>query len=197
MTFELFISQDNIADPLSRLLKQRTQGKPTHGTEDYVQFIAMNATPTAMTTKKVEEASAVDKELGEVRHAIWSGCYDKCQAYAPIAHELCTVGQLVLRGTWLVLPYKLQARALALAHKGHLGIMGTKYHFRTKTWWLGMDQVAEKHVKSCHVCQIVARALKANTITRRTMAGPGHRPAGALAIRTLNIGSTGLLQQVL
>ena len=35
-----------------------------------VRFVAVNATPTALITREIEEASAVDEELIEVRRAI-------------------------------------------------------------------------------------------------------------------------------
>ncbi|KAJ8385135.1 hypothetical protein AAFF_G00192760 [Aldrovandia affinis] len=46
----------------------------------------------------------------------------------------------------------LQARALSLAHEGHLGIVGTKQHLRSKVWWPGMDKAAERH---CHSILVV------------------------------------------
>lgn len=67
------------------------------------------------------------------------------------------MGYLVLRGNRIVLPQSLQARALSLAHEGHLGIVGTKQHLRTKLWWPGMERAAEKYCKACHGCQTVAR----------------------------------------
>ena len=48
------------------------------------------------------------------------------------AGELCVIGQLVLRGTHIIIPSKLKPRALALAHEGHLGVVGTKQNLRTK-----------------------------------------------------------------
>lgn len=48
---------------------------------------------------------AADEELRELRKAVQNGCYDKCQAYAPIVYELCVIEQLVLRGTHIVLPH--------------------------------------------------------------------------------------------
>ena len=80
-----------------------------------------------------------------------------CQVYARIAYELCVIGQLVLRGTRIVLPHALRDRALELAHEGHLGIVGTKQHLRSKVWWPGIDKAAEKYVRSCHGCQLVSR----------------------------------------
>jgi transposase InsO family protein len=101
-----------------------------------------------MSTREVEEATAQDNELTEVKHAIQSGRFEKCKSYMPFAGELCISGRLVLRGTRIVLPHKLRPQALALAHEGHL---------RSKVYWPGMDKAAEKHCKSCHGCQLVAQ----------------------------------------
>ena len=68
----------NIADPLSRLLRREV--KPDNHqqcAEKYVRFVAVNATPTALTTREMEEASAVDEELIEVRMAIATGQFEK------------------------------------------------------------------------------------------------------------------------
>ncbi|KAI0237063.1 hypothetical protein LSAT2_012437, partial [Lamellibrachia satsuma] len=62
--------------------------------------------------------------------------------YAPIAGELCVIGQLVLCGTRIILPAKLRPQALALAH---VGIVGTKQKLRTK---LAEDFLPEGFVKS-------------------------------------------------
>ena len=69
----------------------------------------------------------------------------------------CVIGYIVLRGNRIILPEKLRAKALSLAHEGHLGIVGTKQRLRTKVWWPGMDKAAEKYCKACHWCQIVAK----------------------------------------
>ncbi len=150
--------KENIADPLSRLLGSTAmREKHSHESDEYVRCVAISATPRALTSREVEEASEKDPELIEVRKAIESGHFEKCMPYAAIANELCTIGYLVLRGTCIVLPKALPARALALGHEGHLGIVGTKQHLRTKVWWPGMDRAAERHCKSCHGCQIVSR----------------------------------------
>lgn len=128
-----------------------------HNSEDYVRFIVVSATPSALTTREVEEASESDPELKEVRSAINNGHFENRKAYTPIANEHCCIGQLVLRGTRIVVPKVLQPRALALAHEWHLGIVGTKQHIRSKVWWPGMDRAAEKYCESCHGCQVVSR----------------------------------------
>ena len=61
----------NIADPLSRLVSSMgSGGKHSSQAEEYVCFVAVSATPSAMTTREVEEASADDEELGAVRQCI-------------------------------------------------------------------------------------------------------------------------------
>lgn len=148
----------NIADSLSRLMGETAlRGKHAHEAEEYVRFVAVNATPLALTTREVEEASRTDQELIEVRNALKTGHFQKCMPYASAAAELCVIGYIVLRGTRIVLPRALRARALTLAHEGHLGIVGTKQHLRSKVWWPGMAKAAEKHCKECHGCQITAR----------------------------------------
>ena len=69
-----------------------------YGADEYVRFVTVKATPKALTTREVEEASATDQELDEVRKATATEHFDKCKQYAVIASELCTVGYLVLRG---------------------------------------------------------------------------------------------------
>ncbi|KAJ8369419.1 hypothetical protein SKAU_G00094470 [Synaphobranchus kaupii] len=66
--------------------------KHAHGSDEYVRFVAVSATPKALTTREVEEASASDEELVEVRKAIESGHFEKCTAYALIAsHSILVV----------------------------------------------------------------------------------------------------------
>lgn len=158
----------NVADPLSRLLNLEThtdQAVHEHGAEDYVRFVAVNATPAALTTRDIEQVSAEDDELEVVRGAIETGRYEKCKQFAPVAGELCKIGQLVLRGTRIVIPCRLRPRVLALAHEGHLGVVGTKQNLRTKVWWPGIDRAAERHCKSCHGCQLMARPDSPEPIT--------------------------------
>lgn len=62
--------QSNIADPLSRLLKQDKVESHPHGAEEYIRFAAISATPQALTTREIEEASAADEELKVMTEAI-------------------------------------------------------------------------------------------------------------------------------
>ena len=150
----------NIADPLSRLVSSMENGsKCSSQAEEYVRFVAVSATPNAMTTREVEEASAADEELSAVRQCTSGKPWDQLvyKRYLPCSGELCTIGKLVLRGTRIVIPKKLRPRVLSIAHEGHLGIVGTKQKLRSKVWWPGMERDAEKHCKTCYGCQLVSR----------------------------------------
>lgn len=69
--------QKNIAHPLSRLLCRKVKPNNHQQSEEkYVRFVAVNATPTALTTREIEEAMAVDEGLVEVRKAITTGQFE-------------------------------------------------------------------------------------------------------------------------
>ena len=100
----------NIADPLSRLLNQNPKpDRYDHDAEEYVRFIAVQATPNALSTREIEEASAADEELLEVRRAIQTGRFHNCKQYDVVSGDLCVKGQLVLRQTRIVIPSKLRS----------------------------------------------------------------------------------------
>ena len=63
--------KSNIADSLSRLQSfQENNPRPFIDAEKYVRFVAVNATPIALTTKEIEQASALDEELSNLRKSI-------------------------------------------------------------------------------------------------------------------------------
>ena len=97
--------------------------------ENYIRFVAQTATPKALSTRDVEEASA----------------------------ELYTIGFLVLRGTRILIPESLRETVLEIAHWGHPGIVCMKRRLRTKVWWMGVDKDVEKFVATCHPCQMLGK----------------------------------------
>ncbi|XP_062578034.1 uncharacterized protein K02A2.6-like [Saccostrea cucullata] len=157
----------NIADALSRLVdKTPVENSNSKDTEQYVKFIAREATPQALSTQEVEEASRRDEELVRIRKFIKEGKWEKsCVDYYPFRDELCCIGYVVLRGSRIVIPRNLRKQCVQLAHQGHLGIVGTKQQLRTKVWWPGMDKEVEKYVKSCHGCQITSAFPKPEPVS--------------------------------
>ena len=94
--------------------------------DEFVRFVT--ATPQAMTTCEIEEASSEDREFVELRQYIkdgnWKGGQHK--QYIPICGELCVTGKLILHGTRIVILSELRPRVLSVAHEGHPGIVSMK-----------------------------------------------------------------------
>ena len=155
----------NVADLLSRLTKMG--GNTTRNVaEEYINFVAKTAVPSAMTAKEIGEESDTDEELIMVRQCIKTGKWDgvECASYKPVRDELCIVGKMVLRGTRIVVPKKLRPRVIELGHEGHQGIMKMKQRLRTKVWWPGIDKEAENFCKSCHGCQVMSKPSDPKTL---------------------------------
>ena len=131
-----------------------------------VRFIAVTATPKAMTTREIEEVSAEDEEFVELQACVNSGNWkgDKLKQYVPVSSELCVIGKMILRGTLMVIPSKLRPQVLALAHEGHPGIVSMKQRLRSKVWWPGIDRQAERFCKTCHGCQLVSSPVNPEPI---------------------------------
>ena len=131
---------DNIADPLSRLIrvaKSSAESQQTsEDTELYVRQIVLSNV-TAVTAKDVEQISFVDQELSRVRDALETNRFDLLppevpKVYRSIRDELCVIGKVLLRGNRIVMPQLLRERVIELGHEGHLGIVGTKNNLRSR-----------------------------------------------------------------
>ena len=150
-------SRENIADVLSRLTKIPAS-KGYVQDEEYVREVTLKAVPVALRIEEIEEVSFQDEELKVVREALETGHWSKApKAYELVSHELACIGQIVLRGTRIVVPRKLRRRVLDLAHEGHHGIVKTKERLRSKVWWPGIDKEAEKKCRECFGCQMVSK----------------------------------------
>ncbi len=107
----------NIAETLPCLLGPSAKGAThAHNTEEYVRFIAVCATPSALTTKQFEQISENDVELQRLKTAIQTGFFEDYPAYRHISGELCVIGQIILRGTRIVFLQSQRERALRCVH---------------------------------------------------------------------------------
>lgn len=142
----------NIADPLNRLVARQCNRVEKPHVEDlaFVRFVALNATPRAITTRELERKSDRDPEISEVVKCVqyenWSD-FTGPSIYKSIKDDLCVVGKLLLRGHRIVVPQRLRSNMITLAHEGHMGIVGTKQALRTKLFWPGMDREVDSFCK--------------------------------------------------
>ena len=154
--------KDNAADVLSRLPVGATQDHETQATEEFAYSVASEAVPAALVPKEVETASEKDPTLRLVRHAVMTDDWSQLQGtiYKAIKEELWVIGQVVMRGSRIVIPQSLQKHTIMLAHEGHQGMVRTKARLREKVWWPRMDKHVEQAVRTCHPCQLVGPRSK-------------------------------------
>ena len=64
---------------------------------------------------------------------------------------------VVLRGNRIVVPSRVRASAVELAHVGHMhqGIVKTKSLYLEKVWFPGIDTMVKDKVDNCPACQAV------------------------------------------
>ncbi|KAM8707647.1 hypothetical protein ACLKA7_014733 [Drosophila subpalustris] len=79
------------------------------------------------------EASIKDKEIQLVKEALQTDKWtDEISMFKVFRNELCFAGNILLRGTRIVIPENLQEQVLQLAHEGHPGMTVMKRRLRAK-----------------------------------------------------------------
>ena len=123
----------NFADALSRLnsVKQSDAGQEY----DSVGAIVENCIPVALSAREIEEVPYNDAELSQVKGFLRTGNWEHCTfpSYAHIKDELCIHGEILLRGSRIVVPKTLRDKVVRLAHVVNQGIAKTKYRFAVES----------------------------------------------------------------
>ena len=150
----------NDAYALSRL----NTGKQSNGEDEYesVREIVENCMPVALSPREMEQASTCnDADLGQVKGCVRAGIWERCtvslNVHTKDDSELCIYGEILLRGTRIVVPKTFRDKVVRLAHEGHQSIVETKYQLHSKVWWPIMDRDVEQLSKVCHGCQRTSR----------------------------------------
>ena len=68
-----------------------------------------------------------------------------------------TNDDIILRGLRIVVPSRLGAHVVNLAHEGHQGLVKTKALLREKVWLPKIDELTEHLIKSCIPCQLAVQ----------------------------------------
>ena len=90
--------------------------------------MASAAVPAALLPKQVETATENDPTLQTVCKAVTTGDWTHLSGttYEAVKEELWVVGQVVMRGTRIVMPQSLWKQTIMLAQEGHQGMVRTK-----------------------------------------------------------------------
>ena len=119
----------NPADVLSHLPLPNATTNTRNTAEEYVQFVAQNAAPKALSLSTIKEATNQDPVLQFLRECIMKNNWPKVSMTRPyhgIRHEVTVIDDIILRGSRILMPTSLREQTLKLVHKGHQGIVKTK-----------------------------------------------------------------------
>ena len=147
---------ENPADVVSRLPLPHQPHVEQSIAEEYINYVATNAVPKAMTLAEIEKASLADPLLQRVHACISSGIWPEqpdLKPFSQVSDELSIYNGVILRGTRIIIPGELQKSTLNLAHQGHQGVVKTKQLLRQKVWWLGIDKDTDSMISQCLPCQ--------------------------------------------
>ena len=74
------------------------------------------------------------------------------QPYWTFRKELTVEYDNVLKGTWIVVPYKKHQATCKLLHEGHLGLGKCKLRAQDTVYWPGLNDQLEKLILNCELC---------------------------------------------
>ncbi|KAI7789539.1 hypothetical protein IRJ41_010502 [Triplophysa rosa] len=159
---------DNPADFMSRHpvpLETEHNSRASKVAEEYVNFMALQSTPKAMTLDEIKTETKKDAILQQVclhvRNNSWHTAAtstphaDTMKHYKNVCSELTVppTDDLILRGSRIVIPKALEIRVLQLAHESQQGIAKTKSLLREKVWFPNMNHKVEVMINNCIACQ--------------------------------------------
>lgn len=161
---ETIKSKENRADVLSRcpaILTSRTlkSTAPQCITTGIVGTISASTEEIirrnpSLTPEELREATRDDPQLQMVIQAL-QGNHDwdtEIADFVRFRKELLFVDNVLMRGDRMVVPEKLQMKAMVVAHRSHPGMSTTKHLLRKYVWWPRMDRAVEEFVRTCTTC---------------------------------------------
>ena len=101
-----------------------------------------------------------------------------------------TDDDIILRGLRIVIPSRLRAHVVNLAHEGHQGLVKTKALLREKVWFQKIDELTEHLVKSCIPCQ---SAVQHHPREPLQMSKLSHAPWQEVSVDFCEVGGSYLL----
>ncbi|XP_055623626.1 uncharacterized protein K02A2.6-like [Toxorhynchites rutilus septentrionalis] len=161
----------NISDVLSRLMVHPDASSDTpfdEATEHYL--CAVGEGPTAISLQEIKKGTEQDKVLKAVIKAIYDQKWpSELFRYQAFHDELGIFEGIIVRNDRIVLPSSLRKRALAIAHRGHPGVVTMRRNLREKVWWPHMDRDVGDHVQECAGCAAVSSQGPPEPMLRKKM----------------------------
>lgn len=158
---EIIKSNQNKADCLSRCPAPNLREDWEDEKYDYATTAMVGAITTeeminrnaGLTSAELRETTAVDPQLLKVMYALKNGDnWEAVPEFSRFKSELQHVDGILWRENRAIVPGKLQAKAMGIAHRSHPGMSTTKHLLRKFVWWPAMDRHVEEFIKSCATC---------------------------------------------
>ncbi|XP_039446685.1 uncharacterized protein K02A2.6-like [Culex pipiens pallens] len=158
---------DNISDPLSRLVNQEDPAFDDNA-EHYL--LAVGEGPAAITFNEIRRETSNDDNLSAIMKALETGEWPpELFRYQAFDKELGVVDGMLIRGERIILPVKLRARALEIAHRGHPGVVSMRRNLRERVWWPCMDRDVKDNIQQCRGCAVVSKQNPPEPMQRKQM----------------------------
>lgn len=149
------------ADTLSRAVdpKERANTKLDEDVDTYVHMIT-SALPVADAKMElIRTETNKDETLKQLRQIIRNGwpdvkqnCSPETAEYWNYRAELSEVGDIIYKGSKIVIPKSLRKEMLKRIHEGHLGIEKCKKRAREVMFWPRINQDVTTEVSNCTIC---------------------------------------------
>jgi len=162
--------KENIADSLSRLSQETESNSFDWQGEKNIFHIVSNSIPVSLSISEIAESSTHDEGIMDAMTCLKEDSWKLATSspFYPFRFEVSTLGNLLLRGTKIVIPKNLRRKVLELAHEGHPGETAMKRRLRSKVWWPRMDREAEEFVKTCRSCILVSAPVRPAPMKRHS-----------------------------
>lgn len=157
-------SEDNIADPLSRLCDQIDA---EFNDDSKVFLCALEIEPESLSLKEIISEMEEDEELKSLKVAILTGKFSKDQMnYHAMKHQLAIIAGVITKENKIIIPKSLIGKALKVAHSSHCGASMMKSTLRKTFWWKSVNADIDEYAKQCLACAQVANLKRPQPIQR-------------------------------
>ena len=113
-----------------------------------------------MTLKEIQQATACDSVFKKLINGLKADTIDcvnesDLRQFKHVVGELSVKDGVVMKGSRIVIPTKLQKRVVEIAHEGHQGLVKTKQLLRSRIWFPDSDAKVASVTNKCAACQAV------------------------------------------
>ena len=157
---------DILSRPQARECNDTARDDITSETEQFISDLTYLT--IALTKQELQQAAQQDEIFQQVHQCLQTDRWKKkgnLKPYFQVRLQLSVKDDLILKGSKLVIPTRLQKRVIDLPHETHRGIKKTKQLLRSKVSFPNIDQKVDELIESCHTCQMTSSLPRAPPVT--------------------------------